>query len=328
MFSRFLIVLAMIVALIGCDPGRGGVATYNGRATMHMPFKAGTKWLCTQGTEGSYSHSGNSTKYDLDFDTPNPPNAAAMLYAPVAGTAYVHNDTTGFGKHMNIDMGDGTYVVIAHMKQVYNYDGQSVQVGQPIGFAGCTGACSGDHVHIGLHEGDASLKAGQGESIPSNMFNRDTRDPYGPVIPRLGANHVCGVTGGHKYESQLPGFMVGPTLPDEDDDGLVEFCWKSQGLSYARNGELWVDRNGWQTIDSYAGYFSELCGDIQGYSGDTIIVNGQYNASNAPGSPWWICAYTSDTNSQVYGTFWFDGSQVSHTVQDWGGGCNARLTIP
>ncbi|HJN85291.1 MAG TPA: M23 family metallopeptidase [Patescibacteria group bacterium] len=333
-----ILVLICAATMLGCAD-RGGVAVFDGRTTMHMPFEAGTKWLCTQGTEASYSHNGNSTRYDLDFDTPNPPNEPAMLYAPLAGTAYVHDDGTGFGKHVNIDLNDGTYIVLGHMKHVYVGNAMFVQVGEAVGLAGSTGSSSGEHVHVGLHAGDADQFAGRGTSIPSNMFDRDVNANPSITRPNSGAEHICGIPGGHKYESQLPLFMLGPELPDEaggggddDDDsvgnGLAELCWTTQGLTGTRNGELWVQEGSWETVTSSSGSFTQLCGTIAGGSGTSIIVNGEYEANNTPGSPWWICAHTGSDTSHVYGSFWINGIQRTPTVQDWGGGCDVRLTIP
>src|SRR3989338_4494330 len=104
---------------------------------LHLPFPAGTASLCTQGAGGKYSHHGPSPAYDLDFDTSN--TADKELYAPVSGTARAHSVTqtgSGFGNHLNIDRGDGTYVVIGHMKTIFVCDGCEVAAGQLIGYEG------------------------------------------------------------------------------------------------------------------------------------------------------------------------------------------------
>jgi|GEM_PF-2066647 len=180
---------------------------------LHLPFPAGVASLCTQGAGGKYSHHSTSTAYDLDFDTSN--SADEELYAPTSGTARVHLVTqtgSGFGTHVNIDRGDGTYVVVGHMKMIFVCDGCEVSAGQLIGYEGCTGLCTGDHVHVGLHQGDASRPAEYGVSIPATyLFSQN-----GETSSLSSEAFVCGVGGsddpyGQSYTSALP---VAYTHPD------------------------------------------------------------------------------------------------------------------
>lgn len=132
--------------------------------TIDLPFDEGVASRCTQGVGGVYSHDSNSTWYDLDFDTPN--DTDVPLYAPIGGVAYVHDTdpTHNFGNHVNIDLGDGTYLVLGHLKSIFIEDGE-VAPGQLLGFEGTTGASTGDHVHLGRHQGYANEDAIYGESI-------------------------------------------------------------------------------------------------------------------------------------------------------------------
>ena len=184
--------------------GKGG----GQNVILHLPFPKGHDALCTQGAFGDFSHDGKSTKYDLDFDTSN--TVSEELYAPASGIAYVFSAVeTGspFGNHICIDLGNGTYVVIAHMQQILISDGTEVTAGQLIGLEGCTGTCTGDHVHIGLHEGDASSPAEQGVSIPATyMVALDTTDEPSSFTSE---DFICGAGGkgetlGEYYTSALP----------------------------------------------------------------------------------------------------------------------------
>ncbi len=138
---------------------------------LHLPLPKGAQCLLTQGANGEFSHSASSTKWDLDFDTSN--SQSEEIYASVSGIAHVHDallTSSPFGNHINTDRGDGTYGVDAHLGQVFICDGCEVAIGQLIAFEGCTGVCTGDHVHTGLHKGDASLPAEKGVSIKATYL--------------------------------------------------------------------------------------------------------------------------------------------------------------
>ncbi len=199
-----------------CDPLKGGSYYCDWRTSasdeqgasdlyaIQLPFAAGDVRRCTQGAGGSYSHTGTSTKHDVDLDTLN--TEQEEIYAPVAGIAQVHTEsaTTNFGYHLNIGLGDGSYVVVAHLDEIFIEDGAEVTAGQLIGYEGCTGACTGDHVHVGRHEGEAELPAQSGTSVEVAYYTRDTSDATAELTEVSGEDFVCDVSSGHVYESALP----------------------------------------------------------------------------------------------------------------------------
>ncbi len=194
-------------SLVG-DQG-GGDAT-----VLQLPFAAGTSWRCTQGTNGSYSHRYNSTLYGIDYDTPN--DEAVEIYAPVSGIAHVHEEsaTSNFGYAVNIDVGSGYYVVLGHNSEIFVTDGEEVTAGELIAYDGCTGACSGDHSHVGLMEGDASEMAQYGTSVDDSFYAMDT-SVDGAAFGTIDAqDFVCGTSDGHVYESALP-------VPEWHPDGSL-----------------------------------------------------------------------------------------------------------
>ncbi len=220
-----LSVCVSLLALAGCavdpcNPGWGihacdGTADDSGSSSdenqgggdatvIQLPFAAGTSWRCTQGTNGSYSHTYDSTQYGVDYDTPN--DSDVEIYSPVSGVAYVHEEsaTSNFGYAVNVDLGNGTYVVLGHNSQIFVTDGQEVAAGTLLAYDGCTGACSGDHSHVGLMEGDASEMAQDGTSVDDSFYTRDT-NVDGSVLGAVDAeDFVCGTSDGHVYESALP----------------------------------------------------------------------------------------------------------------------------
>lgn len=170
--------------------------------SAHMPFHIGYNSMCTQGPGGATSHFYNSTRYDVDFDTPN--FADDLVFAPAGGVAFVHDDGAGgFGRHVNLALGDGTYLVLGHLKSALVGNGEEVAEGQILGFEGTTGASSGDHVHYGRHLGDASRPAGQGASIPDlRVFAYNVT--RGRLETPSTEEMVCALPGGHTYRSTLP----------------------------------------------------------------------------------------------------------------------------
>ena len=138
LFVSTLIVSALtIVIMSGCTPfevqrddstsNQGG-----GEGALQMPFQSGRESICTQGAHGSHSHSSTSTEYDIDLDTDN--YSDEEIYAPISGTAHVHLDaTSGFGYHVNIDLGNGTYIVLGHFANIFVGDGDEIAAGQLLG---------------------------------------------------------------------------------------------------------------------------------------------------------------------------------------------------
>lgn len=187
--------------------------------TVHMPFTHGYRSMCTQGPNGAHSHRGFATRHDLDFDTPNDRND--IVYAPVTGTVHVHNNPDdGFGRHANIDLGDGTHVTLGHLEQILVNNLQEVGPGSVIGFEGTTGNSDGDHVHMGRHWGSAANPTGQSESIDTlAVISRDTQ--MGETTARGVHDFHCGLPG-RIYESSLPlvksvadgGLAKSPYSPD------------------------------------------------------------------------------------------------------------------
>ncbi len=75
----------------------------------------------------------------------------------IAARAGVVTDTgyltgfEGYGNVVLVDLGDGLRTLYAHLSRVDVRAGQWVTTGQGLGLAGCTGSCTGTHVHFELH---------------------------------------------------------------------------------------------------------------------------------------------------------------------------------
>ena len=200
-----------------------------------LPFEAGYGALCTQGDHGSTSHSSRSTMYDVDLDTPN--DQDIPVFVPLGGRAYVHDQspTTGFGIHVNIDLGDGTYIIIAHLSAVFVDNGSEVTAGQLLGYEGTTGNSFGDHVHFGRHAGDASQDGINGQSFEGLTIDMVRA---GEHVQLSTVDMVCALPGGTTYTSRLPtpkwhpnGSLVktpsDPTVYVVENGGLTPFNTES-----------------------------------------------------------------------------------------------------
>lgn len=220
---RWLVVFMCCVYVSACGSGTedfdpnppvppvtGETEVGGARVAVHLPVPAGKSLVCTQGAGGAFSHTGLSTAHDLDFDTSN--TTDEELFAPVSGWVRVHASRPGinFGIHLNIDLGDGTYIVLGHLKRVFVQDGQFVNVGQLVAVEGCTGLCTGDHVHMGLHLGDAGRPAEYGTSAPLNYIVVGS----GGARVILGNQVRCSTGNGERLLSVLPTF----TLPEEEPE--------------------------------------------------------------------------------------------------------------
>ncbi|MFH1142265.1 MAG: M23 family metallopeptidase [Candidatus Uhrbacteria bacterium] len=246
----------VLFILIGCghsylEPDNGGMggSVDLPAGVWHLPFAQGEYYKCTQGANGNYSHNGSSTLYGLDFDTSNTHNQD--LFAPASGTAFVHWDTSpyGFGYHLNIDVGDGYYLVIGHMADIFVEDGVEVAEGQFIGFEGCTGNCTGDHVHLDLHTGDPRQMAQYGNSVLTEYYVRDitagTDETY-----LAGDQFVCDLSTGHDYESML-------AVTGWHPDGTLLKYPDSTEVFVVDQGEIWWIENE-EVFYSYGFDFSDV----------------------------------------------------------------------
>ncbi len=71
------------------------------------------------------------------------------IFASQSGTVVgVYRYTvTGYGLAVVVDHGGGLQTLYAHMSEIYVAQGQSVSQGQSLGRMGCTGYCTGTHLH-------------------------------------------------------------------------------------------------------------------------------------------------------------------------------------
>ena len=90
----------------------------------------------------------NFVWYHKGLDVAN--NAAPNVLAADAGTVVGAGwlDGYGYGNRVIIDHGNGYRTLYAHLSSVSVVSGQTVTRGSPIGRMGCTGRCTGTHLHF------------------------------------------------------------------------------------------------------------------------------------------------------------------------------------
>jgi hypothetical protein len=220
---RYMIPFFLILTLPTACPSDPAKGNDEGGASdpdlVQMPVPAGQSMFCTQGAGGVFSHRARSTLHAVDLDTPN--DRKMEIYAPASGIAHVHADAPkiNFGNHVNIDLGNGHFVLVGHMDTVFVKDGEAVVAGELLGYEGCSGDCSGDHVHLGLLKGDASQPAERGLSVPMTL----SISADGKPTTIAGDAMQCGVPGGTSYVSASPVVMRHPdgALVKTGDDPRV-----------------------------------------------------------------------------------------------------------
>jgi murein DD-endopeptidase MepM/ murein hydrolase activator NlpD len=58
----------------------------------------------------------------------------------------------GYGEVVLVDLGDGLEALYAHLSWVTVKEGDHVVTSQKLGDAGCTGYCTGTHLHFEMRE--------------------------------------------------------------------------------------------------------------------------------------------------------------------------------
>ncbi len=108
------------------ESASGYIWPINGNVTSYY----GARW--------GRMHSG----IDIDGYTGQP------IVASKAGQVILASYYSGYGLAVIIDHGGGYSTLYAHMSAVNTAEGQMVDQGQLIGYVGCTGSCTGDHLHF------------------------------------------------------------------------------------------------------------------------------------------------------------------------------------
>jgi murein DD-endopeptidase MepM/ murein hydrolase activator NlpD len=122
------------------DSGRGLSLVWPADGTVTRGF----------GYDGAEWHSG------IDIGSLRSLDAVAAASGVVVATGYAPG-YDGYGQVVVVDLGDGLTALYAHLAAVAVPVGAAVLSGQLLGEAGCTGWCTGTHLHFELREGGVAF---------------------------------------------------------------------------------------------------------------------------------------------------------------------------
>lgn len=105
----------------------------------------------------------NNLEFHYGIDISN--QAGTPIYATAAGVIETTEYTSGYGKHLIINHGNGYKSLYAHLYTYRAKEGESVSKGQIIGLMGDTGYSTGPHLHYEVHFNQHKLN-------PANFLNR------------------------------------------------------------------------------------------------------------------------------------------------------------
>ena len=126
--------------------GLGSTATSIGGTTTTVrapaPAPAALVWPVPAGSISQYYHAGHLA---LDIAASYGAQVSAAQAGVVTSAGWRNN---GGGYVVAIDHGNGMITVYNHLGSIWVSAGQLVSAGQGIGGVGCTGMCTGPHVHF------------------------------------------------------------------------------------------------------------------------------------------------------------------------------------
>jgi murein DD-endopeptidase MepM/ murein hydrolase activator NlpD len=99
--------------------------------------------------------------YHKAYDIAN--RAGGPILAADAGTVTVAGwiDNSGYANRVMVDHGNGLVTLYAHLSVIQVQPGQTVKRGDVVGQMGCTGRCTGTHLHFEVRQGGVLLDPGQ-----------------------------------------------------------------------------------------------------------------------------------------------------------------------
>lgn len=148
--------LAVLVALLLVLPasGQSDRTPLENWAKFRVPRVPwiGNTWMQVDGGYGigQGTHK-NQDYYALDVGLPGSSDLGLPVLAIDNGTAYRRSDPEGYGQYIKVEHAQYSPTltsVYAHLDSYSVSDGQTVRMGAKLGALGCTGNCTGPHIHF------------------------------------------------------------------------------------------------------------------------------------------------------------------------------------
>jgi murein DD-endopeptidase MepM/ murein hydrolase activator NlpD len=133
---------AGLIALTCASPA---AAHPDGGRGLHLLWPADGTVTRGVGCDGAEWHPG------IDIGSLRSLDVTAAAAGDVVATGYVPG-YDGYGQVVVVDLGAGLDALYAHLASVAVRVGERVETGDALGEAGCTGWCTGTHVHFELRD--------------------------------------------------------------------------------------------------------------------------------------------------------------------------------
>ena len=123
----------------------GGPVPVGPPPDVGSPSAAGFVWPVNGAVTSGFGYRWGRMHEGIDIDG----YTGQPIVASKAGRVISAGDAgDGYGSKVVIDHGGGYTTLYAHMSRMGTSNGASVGQGQVIGYVGCTGSCTGDHLHF------------------------------------------------------------------------------------------------------------------------------------------------------------------------------------
>jgi murein DD-endopeptidase MepM/ murein hydrolase activator NlpD len=146
---------ALLVSLIFAAPAH---AVPDGPLDVYLehlePFAL--EWPASGTVTDGYGPRWGRMHYGIDIGILRSLELRAATSGTVTGAGYL-TGYSGYGNVVTIDAGSGYSLLYAHLSRASVVPGQWLAAGDRIGEAGCTGSCTGTHLHFELRLNGAPI---------------------------------------------------------------------------------------------------------------------------------------------------------------------------
>lgn len=113
-------------------------------STVSAPSAQGFVWPVAGTVTSGFGWRWGRMHEGIDIAAPT----GAPIVSSAAGVVIFAGWMSGYGQLVVVDHGGGLATAYAHMSSIASAPGQAVGQGQVLGYVGCTGNCTGPHVHF------------------------------------------------------------------------------------------------------------------------------------------------------------------------------------
>jgi murein DD-endopeptidase MepM/ murein hydrolase activator NlpD len=146
-FSSLVLTQPVPVAGPAADRPRAGVPT---------PMALALDWPARGTVTDGFGPRWGRMHLGLDVGILESPQVTAAAEGVVTETGWL-GGYEGYGQVVIVDLGAGYRTMYAHLSRIDVRPGTWLDRGERVGLAGCTGSCTGTHLHFELHRGQTPV---------------------------------------------------------------------------------------------------------------------------------------------------------------------------